>query len=69
MLLLLTFINDNATSRLFAPVLQGGQLGLDDWLPILAFGIGLVLLVGLAVYNLRNKQPATPDQPARERNR
>jgi hypothetical protein len=55
------------TSRWFAPLLHGGQPGLDDWVPVFAFAIGLVVVVGLAVYNGKKQQPATPDEPARER--
>jgi hypothetical protein len=70
MLLLMSFIaNAVPRSRLLAPLLHGGQPGLDDWLPIVAFGISLVAFVGFAVYNAKQKQPAPPDEPARERNR
>lgn len=45
MLLLITY----PTSHLFALLLHGGQPGLDDWLPVLAFAFGLVVAIGLAV--------------------
>jgi hypothetical protein len=65
MSLLITF----RTSHLFAPVLHGGQPGLDDWLPVVALALGLVVFAGLAVYNLKKQRSAPSDTPARERNR
>jgi hypothetical protein len=57
------------TSRGFAPLLHGGQPGLDDWFPVLAFALGLLLFVGFAIYNVKKQPPATPDEPVREHNR
>ena len=44
------------TSHQFGPALHGGQPGLDDWLPVVAFALGLVVCVGGAVYNLKKQR-------------
>lgn len=69
--LLLIYKTDTVatTSRGLAPLLHGGQPGHDDWFPVLAFALGLLLFIGFAIYNLKKQPPATPDKVARERNR
>jgi hypothetical protein len=54
------------TRHLFAPLLHGEQPGLDDWLPVVALALGIVVFAGLAVYSLKKQRSAPADTSLRE---